>query len=147
MTGLGTDLPSQPPYHSGMDRRCFLLGFVAALVVPQTGEAQQAVRVPQVGILRAGSPPAASIEAFRTALRDLGYVEGHTILVTLRWAEGKRERVPALAAELVRLKMDVIVASQTPAALAAKQATGVIPIVITAADPVGSGLVDSLARP
>jgi putative ABC transport system substrate-binding protein len=130
-----------------MDRRRFLLGFVAALVVPQTGEAQQAARVPQVGILRAGSPPAASIEAFRTALRDLGYVEGQTILVTLRWAEGKHERLPALAAELVRLKVDVIVASQTPAALAAKQATGVIPIVITAADPVGSGLVDSLARP
>jgi putative ABC transport system substrate-binding protein len=97
--------------------------------------------------LRAGSPPDPSIEAFRAALRDLGYVEGRTIVVTQRWAEGRHERLPELAAELVRLKVDVILATQTPVALAAKQATRIIPIVMTSADPVGSGLVDSLARP
>jgi putative ABC transport system substrate-binding protein len=80
-------------------------------------------------------------------LRDLGYVEGQTIIVTQRWAEGRPERLPALAAELVRLGVDVILATQTPVALAAKQATSVIPIVMTSADPVGAGLVDSLARP
>ena len=114
---------------------------------PLAAEAQHAARVPQVGVLRAGSPPDAFIEAFRMALHDLGYVEGQTIAVTLRWAEGKHERLPALAAELVRLRVDVIVTGQTPAVLAAKQATGVIPIVMIAADAVGSGLVESLARP
>jgi putative ABC transport system substrate-binding protein len=74
-------------------------------------------------------------------------VEGQTIVVMQRWAEGRHERLPALAAELVALRVDVILATQTPAALAAKQATNVIPIVMTAADLVGSGLVDSLARP
>jgi putative ABC transport system substrate-binding protein len=80
-------------------------------------------------------------------LRDLGYVEGQTIVVTQRWAEGRHDRLPELAAELIRLRVDVILATQTPVALAAKQATSVIPIVMTSADPVGSGLVDSLARP
>jgi putative ABC transport system substrate-binding protein len=103
--------------------------------------------MPHVGVLRAGSPPDPSIEAFRAALRDLGYVEGQTIVVTQRWAEGRHERLPELAAELVRLRVDVILATQTPVALAAKQATRIIPIVMTSADPVGSGLVDSLARP
>jgi len=80
-------------------------------------------------------------------LRDLGYVEGKTIVVIQRWAEGRPERLPTLAAELVRLGVDVILASQTPVAVAAKQATSVIPIVITSADAVGAGLVDSLSRP
>jgi putative ABC transport system substrate-binding protein len=114
---------------------------------PLVAEAQPAAKVPQIGVLRAGSPPDAFSEAFRMALRDLGYVEGQTLAVTLRWAEGKHERLPALAAELVRLRVHVIVTGQEPAILAAKQATGVIPIVMIAADPVGSGLVDSLARP
>ena len=114
---------------------------------PLVAEAQPAARVPQVGVLRAGSSPDAFLEVFRTAMRDLGYVEGKTIAVTLRWAEGKHERLPALAAELVRLRVDVIVTGQTPAVLAAKQATDVIPIVMIAADPIGSELVDSLARP
>jgi putative ABC transport system substrate-binding protein len=80
-------------------------------------------------------------------LRDLGYVEGQTIVVTQRWAEGRHDRLPELAAEPVRLKVDVILATRTPVARAAKQATSVIPIVMTSADPVGAGLVDSLARP
>jgi ABC-type uncharacterized transport system substrate-binding protein len=120
---------------------------VLLVTLPLVAEAQPAARVPQVGVLRPGSPPDAFLEAFRTALRDLGYVEGQTIVVTLRWAEGKNERLPALAAELVRLRMDVIVTGQTSAVLAAKQATDVIPIVMIAADPIGSELVDSLARP
>jgi putative ABC transport system substrate-binding protein len=120
---------------------------LAATASAQEYKAQQAARVPHVGVLRAGSPPDPSIEAFRAALRDLGYVEGQTIVVTQRWAEGRSERLPALAAELVRLNVDIILATQTPVAVAAKQATSVIPIVMTSADPVGSGLVDSLARP
>ena len=87
-------------------------------------------------------------EAFRQGLRDLGYVEGRNLVIEYRDAEGKVERLPALAAELVALKVDVIVASGTLAALAAKQATRTLPIVFSpAADPVASGLVTSLARP
>ena len=118
------------------------------LTQPLLAGAQQAEKIPQIGILRLGSPPDAFVEAFREGLRDLGYVEGRTIVLTLRWAEGSPQRLPALAAELVRLNVDVIVTSQTPPALAAKEATGAIPIVVAAAaDPVGAGLVDSLARP
>jgi putative ABC transport system substrate-binding protein len=88
------------------------------------------------------------LEAFRQGLRDLGYVEGRNVVIEIRDAEGKPERFPALAAELVALKVDVIVAPPTLHALAAKQATRTIPIVfIGAADPVQSGLVTSLARP
>jgi putative ABC transport system substrate-binding protein len=88
------------------------------------------------------------VEAFRQGLRDLGWIEGQSIAVEVRTAEGKYDRLPDLAAELVRLKVDVIFASSTPAALAAKRATTTIPIVIgRVADPVGSGLVTSLARP
>ena len=129
-----------------MDRRTFL-GALGLLAAPVAADAQRAGRLPQVGVLRTGSPPDAFVDVFRMALRDLGYVEGKTIAITLRWAEGKHGRLPALAAELVRLGVDVIVTGQQPAILAAKQATGVIPIVMIAADPVGSGLVDSLARP
>ena len=87
-------------------------------------------------------------EAFRQGLRDLGYVEGRNVVIEYRDAEGKSERLPALAVELVALKVDVIVAPPTPAALAAKQVTKTIPIVFAAvSDPVSSGLVTSLARP
>jgi putative ABC transport system substrate-binding protein len=94
-----------------------LIGLAVVLAVslalaPLTAEGQQATRVPHVGVLRAGSPPDPSIEVFRAALRDLGYVEGQTIVVTQRWAEGRPERLPALAAELVRLKVDVILATR-----------------------------------
>src|SRR6185295_16781799 len=90
----------------------------------------------------------ASIESLRQGLHELGYDEGRTIVLETRWAEGKLERLPALAAELVRLKVDVIVAFSSPAVLTAKDATHTIPIVMpVSSDPVGDGLVKSLARP
>jgi len=87
------------------------------------------------------------IEAFRQGLGELGYVEGQTIVLELRWAEGRPERAPQLVAELVGLKVDVLVAPSGPAALAAKNATQTIPIVMVAPDPVGLGLIGSLSRP
>jgi putative ABC transport system substrate-binding protein len=132
-----------------MDRRTFLAGTGAVLLaVPLAAEAQQAAKVPRVGIL-AGSPAANPLrEAFLQGLRDLGYVEGRTVVIEYRFDEGKFERLPALVAELVALEVDVILAGSTPAALAAKQATRTLPIVFAATpDPVSSGLVTSLARP
>jgi putative tryptophan/tyrosine transport system substrate-binding protein len=87
------------------------------------------------------------VEAFRQALRELGYVEGQTIVLELRWFEGRPERAPQLVAELVGLKVDVLVAATGPAAVAAKNATQTVPIVMSANDPVGLGLVGSLSRP
>jgi putative tryptophan/tyrosine transport system substrate-binding protein len=112
--------------------------------------AQQAVRIPRIGILIPSSASffSARVDAFRQRLRELGYVEGKNIVIEYRYAEGKLERLPDLAAELVRLKVDVIVTSAGPAVSAAKKASATIPIVFaTAADPVGAGLVSSLARP
>jgi putative ABC transport system substrate-binding protein len=133
-----------------MDRRTFLTGTGAVLLAaPLAADAQQAAKVARIGYLAinlAASPHLT--EAFRQGLRDLGYVEGRNVVIEYRDAEGKPERLPALAAELVALKVDVIVAPPTVAVLAAKQATKTIPIVFAvAADPVGSGLVTSLARP
>jgi len=119
-------------------------------LAPLAAEAQQAAKIDRIGYL-SPSPAAANPhlpEAFHQGLRDLGYVEGRNLMIEYRYAEGKPERLPALAAELVALKVDVIVASSTVGALAAKQATRTLPIVfIGAADPVTSGLVTSLARP
>jgi ABC-type uncharacterized transport system substrate-binding protein len=113
-----------------------------------SAEAQQPKKVPRIGLL---SPYSLSswvrIEAFRQGLRDLGYVEGQNIVIEHRYAEGNLDRLPALAAELVRLKVDVIFAMTTPAVLAAKKATTTVPIVTVSGDPVGFGLVASLARP
>ncbi len=133
-----------------MQRRTFL-GVVAGglLAAPLAAEAQQATKVARIGSLlsnRAANPHLH--EAFGQGLRDLGYVEGRNVAIEIRSAEGKLERLPALAAELVALKVDVIVAGGTLAAVAAKQATKTIPIVfVAAADPVTSGLVASLASP
>jgi putative ABC transport system substrate-binding protein len=114
-------------------------------------QAQQPGKVPQIGYLvPSGDPstPGPSGEAFRQGLRELGYIEGKNILVEYRYAEGKLDRVPSLVAELVQLKVDVLVVVSLPAILAAKQATKTIPIVmVTTADPVATGLIDSLARP
>jgi putative tryptophan/tyrosine transport system substrate-binding protein len=111
-------------------------------------EAQQQKKVPRIGVLRPGPVAAPNYEAFRQGLRELGYVEGQNVVLEFRDAEGKAERLPDLAAELVRLKVDVIVTSSTPAIQAVKQATVTIPIVMGfSGDPVGTGLVASLAKP
>lgn len=120
---------------------------LGVLCMPLAG-AQQAGKVPRVGYLEASALSAHPLEAFRQGLRELGYVEGQTFTIEYRAAEGKPERLADLAAELVRLKVDVIFAVSPPATRAAKNATRTIPIVFAgAADPVASGFVDSLARP
>jgi putative tryptophan/tyrosine transport system substrate-binding protein len=111
-------------------------------------EAQQPKKVPRVGVLRSGSPPDPYVDAFRQGLRDLGYIERQTIAIEYRWAEGKSARLPLLAAELIQLKVDVILTQGEVATRAVKEATSTIPIVMaTSGDPVGAGLVASLARP
>ena len=121
------------------------LGF---FLVPDPSHAQAGAKMPRIGILTPNFDPRSPFEAFRQGLRDLGYVEGQSIALEYRFAEGKAERLPALAAELVRLKVDVIVADAGAAARAAQHATETIPIVCTAFfDPVGQGFIASLARP
>src|SRR5882762_997205 len=115
-------------------------------------DAQRAGKVWRIGFLEHGGSPTSKSnsvhEAFRQQLRELGYTEGQNIVIEYRFAEGKAERLPDFAAELVRLKVDVIVAGGTLGPLAAKHATGTIPIVLAAAgDPIGTGLVPSLAKP
>jgi len=134
-----------------MERRAFLAmvggGLLAA---PPAAEAQLASKVYRIGLLATGTPADTSsrLETFRQALRDLGYVEGRNLAIESRWGEGRAERFSDLAVALVGLKVDMIVATSTPAALAAKEASSTIPIVfVTAADPVGSGLVAGIARP
>jgi len=112
--------------------------------------AQQPTKIPRIGYLAVSSPSTNPhrTEAFRQGLRELGYVEGKNIVIEYRHAEGKLDRLPALAAELVRLKVDVIVTGGTTATRAAKEATNTIPIVMAQdGDPVGDGFVVSLARP
>jgi putative ABC transport system substrate-binding protein len=127
-----------------------ILVAVMLLGVALTAEAQQPVRIPRIGILITASASSfsARVEAFRQRLRELGYVEGKNIVIEYRYAEGKRERLSALAAELVRLKVDVIVTTGAVPVLAAKKASPTIPIVFaSSSDPVSSGLVSSLAQP
>ncbi len=131
-----------------MKKFLYLFLVIAFLSVGASADAQQTKRIPRIGILRLGSPPDLFIEAFRQGLRDLGYVEGKNILIEYRYAEGKADRLPNLAAELVRIKSDVIVTADTPPIRAARNATREIPIVMAVvADPVAAGLVASLARP
>src|SRR5215510_14698133 len=126
---------------------------VMLLAMAIIAEAQQQEKVPRIGYLTIGYPPTEARpgplrEAFRQGLREHGYVEGKNILIEYRYAEGKSERFPDLAAELARIKVDIIVANVTAAAVAAKKATQTIPIItVTTADPVGSRLVASLAHP
>src|SRR5713101_4388617 len=131
---------------SVMDRRIFMGALTGGLLAaPLAAEAQQAAKIARIGYLAANLAANPHLrEAFRQGLHDLGYVEGRNVAIEYRDAEGKYDRLPALAAELVALKVDVILAPTTPAALAAKQATRTLPIVFVAADPVGSGLVTSL---
>ena len=120
---------------------------LGVLAAPLAADAQPAGKVPRIGILNPGSPSSIH-DRLREGLRDLGYVEGQNLVIEYRWAEGKDDRLPDLAAELVRLKVDLIVADGTPATLAAKRATSTIPIVMTSTgDPIRTGLVASLARP
>ncbi len=123
---------------------------LGVLAAPLAAAAQPAKKVPRIGFLATSSAEVikSRVAAFQQALRELGYVDGESIIIEYRYAEGKFERLPNLAAELVRLKVDVFVVVGAPAAHAAKNATSFIPIVIgNAADPVGTGLVASLARP
>ena len=132
-----------------MRRRDFLTGIVVSSTVPLTARAQQPGKLPTIGFLGA-SPSIESdrVAAFVQRLRELAWIDGRNLVIEYRWAEGRNERYAEAAAELVRLKVDIIVTVATPATLAAKQATTVIPIVFGAAsDPIRTGLVESLARP
>ena len=124
---------------------------LTCLLIPFASDAQSSKKVHRIGYLSAGSPPPAgpsAIEAFHQGLRDLGYVEGQNLVIEERYAEGDDKRLPALAAELVRLRVEVLVTAFTRAALAAKDATTTIPIVMSGVtNPVERGLVASLARP
>jgi putative ABC transport system substrate-binding protein len=130
--------------------RDFMTLFGGAAVWPVAARAQQAGKLPTVGFLGSSTPEAIGprVAAFVQRLRELGWIEGRTIAIEYRWGEGREDRFAEVAAEFVRLKVDVIVTSSTPAVMAAKHATTVIPIVFAnSADPVGSSLVASLARP
>jgi putative ABC transport system substrate-binding protein len=133
-----------------MDRRAFIASVAGLLSTPLIVEGQQTGKVWRIGFLSSLSPSATTvrIDAFRLGLRELGYVEGQNLIIEYRWAEGKDDRLPVLAAELVQLPVDVIVAQATVPAIAARRATTTIPIVVAAAgDAVGVGLVASLGRP
>ncbi len=123
---------------------------LAILAAPLAAEAQQPAKVPRIGYLGPTSPSAGArlLESFRQGLRELGYIEGQNIFIDYRWAEGKSDRFPALAAELIQLRVDAIVTYNNAAVAALQQVTRTIPIVVAnMGDPVGSGFVASLARP
>ena len=134
-----------------MDRRAFMaLVSGGLLAAPLAAGAQQPAQVPRIGLLSSFFPSDSARwhEAFRQGLHDLGWVEGKNISIEYRIAEGRIDRLPDLAADLVRLKVDIIVAATTPESLAAKRATRAIPIVMASVgDPVAAGLAESLARP
>lgn len=127
---------------------CVLVAGLSVVGTPRAVKGQQSEGLYRVGLLVHRSPEASRIETFRNGLRALGYIEGQNIAIEERYTEGENERLPGLAADLVRRKVDVIVVDETLAAMAAKGATTTTPIVVVpASDPVGSGLVASLARP
>ena len=134
-----------------IDRRTFLGTLTGSLLAaPLAADAKQAGKVPRIGYLGLTSPSDRPplLDAFRQELRELGWVEGQNIVIDYRYAEGRVDRLPDLAAELVRLKVDLIVSGGTQGVTAAKNATETIPIVmITVRDPIGTGLIASLARP
>jgi len=133
-----------------MKKKITVLALCAMLFALCASASAQQPKVPQIGLLFSSSPSAqlARIEAFRQGLREIGYVEGKNIVIELRSAEGKPDRLPALAAELVRLKVDVIVSAAPTVTRAIKEATVTIPIVMAQdRDPVGNGFVANLARP
>ena len=126
---------------------CILATVILTAIYP--AEAQQTAKVFRIGYLTTALSERQKnrLAAFQQGLRDLGYVEGKNIIIEYRFADGKFERLPELVAELVRLNVDVLFAGGAPAAHAAKNATKTIPIVMQSGDPVGTGLVASLARP
>lgn len=128
-----------------MRRREFIGLGGAAVLWPLAARAQQPIKVPCIGVLLISGPE--PMGPFRESLRDLGYAEGKNIQIEVRSAQGQIARLPELAAELVRSRVDVIVAIQTPAVYAAKNATRDIPIVMMAGDPIGTGLISNLGRP
>jgi putative ABC transport system substrate-binding protein len=133
-----------------MRRRDFITLLGGAAAWPVLARAQQAGKLPTIGFLGATTPSVdgQSFAVFVQRLRELGWIEGRNVAIEVRWAQGRSERFAEIAAEFIRLKVDVILTHTTPPVLAAKQATSVIPIVFaTAGDPVGSGVVASLARP
>ena len=133
-----------------VERRDFLIAAGALLAITLVAEAQQAAKLPTIGFLVPGTRVSHGqwVATFVQRLRELGWIDRRTIAIEYRWAEGRSERAVEFAAEFVRLKVDVIVASGTATIVAAKRATSAIPIVFAAAgDPVGTGLVASLARP
>src|SRR5215468_10230926 len=135
-----------------MNRKIFCVVLVTLLMeLCSAAEAQQPKKVPRIGFLASGTASSAeeSLAPFRQRLHELGYVEGKNIVLEYRLGEGNPDRLPVLAAELVRLKVDVIlIIGGTPPAMAAKGATATIPIVVAGlSDPVATGLVSSLARP
>jgi putative ABC transport system substrate-binding protein len=133
-----------------MRRRDFISIFGSAVAWPLAVRAQQAGKPPAIGFLGANNATfeRASTDAFVQRLRELGWIENRTVAIEYRWAEGRDERFAEIAAEFIQLKVDVILTYATPSSIAAKKATAVIPIVFAAAgDPVGTGLVASLARP
>jgi ABC-type uncharacterized transport system substrate-binding protein len=128
---------------------CIVSLTLSLLLAPLAVDAQPTKKVPRIGVLSATSPSErwGAVDGFRQGLHELGWVEGQSITVEWRWAEGTLERLPELAADLVRLNVEVIVALGTPPTFAAKHATTTVPIVSTAGDPVRLGLVASLAQP
>jgi putative ABC transport system substrate-binding protein len=146
---------SEPPSHLGCsfrghtNRRELLLQLGGALTAARSLRAQQKA-MPVIGFLGSGSPGpnTANVVAFHQGLSETGYVEGQNVAIEYRWAEGIYDRLPAMAADLLGRKVDLIVASAPPAARAAKNATSAIPIVfLVGTDPVAEGLIASLARP
>jgi putative ABC transport system substrate-binding protein len=136
-----------------IDRRTFLGALAGSLLAPRLAafaQESKAGRVPKVGMLAPGRPPNVAVEAFRAGLRDLGYVEDQNVVLEWRWDEDKSERYAAMAVDLLKLNVDLIVAGTTVASMAAKNATKTISIVMAATglgDPVELGLIRSFARP
>ena len=134
-----------------MTTRRVFLGTLAGglLAAVPIAEAQQSGKTPRIGFVKAGAPSANQhfLDAFKRGLHELGYVEGQNVAVEERWAEGQNDRFPALVAELIRLKIDLLLMASTSGALEAKAATTTIPIFVGAADPVGNRLVASMGRP
>ena len=133
-----------------MTRRQFITLLGGAVAWPLAARAQQAGKLPTIGFLRESTPSGQRqwAAAFVQRLRELGWIEGRNFAIEYRWAEGRNERFAELVSELVRLKVDALLTQGTPAVLAAKQATSVIPIVFAiAGNPVATGLVASLAQP